>query len=320
MQVKFAFFIFLIAVADIAAAADGKDPSWRQRQLAPFKYEPSIVYKTVGDEKLDLCLFQPQVRKYPQSPVMIFIHGGGWSGGEKYNILIPPHYGTLKTLLENGIACATIEYRLVKRGQRAAFECVSDCLDATRFLIKNAELYGLDPDRIGVWGASAGGHLALMTVLGRRADFPGDSDLSGIDPKFRCVVSYYPLTSFLQPELHRDGLFAKPDSFKHLIGGPLAERRREAEALSPAELLSRDCPPVLLLHGDQDKVLSLAYSTYFEKVAREKGVNVTLITVKNAAHGFSGTNLQPSMAEINRLASDFIIRHLVPDTKGDEGK
>ena len=98
-------------------------------------------------------------------PVMIFTHGGGWGGGNKYKILGAPFIGTLQTLLNNGIACATIDYRLTRLGKSTAYDCVVDCKDAARFLMKNAKKYGLDVHRMGVWGGSAGGHLSLMTAL-----------------------------------------------------------------------------------------------------------------------------------------------------------
>lgn len=298
------------AVAVPAGRAAEPDPAWRAARLAPLRLETGIVFKTGDGQALTLDLYRPTVTRFARAPLMLFTHGGGWTGGSKDNIILPPHYGTLKRLGENGIACASVDYRRVRRGETTAFLCVADCLDAARFLQANAERLGLDPGRFGVWGDSAGGHLALTVALGDQADFPGDEGLKNVVPVFRCVVAYYPLTSFLRPELHQGGMFAKPDSFKHLLGGPLAERQREAIALSPAEHLRRDSPPVLLLHGDQDQILGIGYSRYLLDLGRERGADVSLLEVKNAKHGFSGENLDPAMAEINRLAAEFIVARL----------
>lgn len=311
--------VLLLGMGLASSHADEKSDKkalWRQERISKLKYEDNIVYKTVAGEKLDMYLFLPKVKKYPLMPVMLFTHGGGWSGGDKYKIIDPPTYETLKILGENGIACADIEYRRVKRGKSSAFECVVDCKDAARFLVKNAAKYGFDPDRIGVWGDSAGGHLSLMTALGSNSAFPGDPALSATPfPRFRCVVSYYPLTSFVKPEIHQNDMFAKPNSFSHLIGGPLPDKQRMAELLSPAEQLRADSPPILLIHGDRDKILSLRNSLYMKEMAGKCGAALQLITVRNAAHGFSGKDIEPPLTEINRLAADFMIRHLTAGMK-----
>ena len=120
---------------------------------------------------------------------MLFTHGGGWSSGDVNKIVKPAFIGTLRKLLDSGVMCAAFQYRLT-REESTAVECVEDCKDAAK--------WNLDPDRFGVWGGSAGGHLALMTALANDDLFPGSQDLKTVTPRFRCVVSYYPLTSFVR--------------------------------------------------------------------------------------------------------------------------
>lgn len=313
------FFVILMLFFTVFTVSAGKKPftlqPWQKKKLKELKYE-TVVYKTVGKLKLDMFFIPPTVKKYNKAPLMVFVHGGGWGGGNKYKILIPVFYPSLQMLLKDGIACAVIEYRLVKRGatNASAYECVVDCKDAVRFLIKNADKYGIDPDRIGVWGDSAGGHLCLMTALGDNARFTGDPAFKDIKPKFRCVASYYPLTSFMNPELHKGGIFKKTGSYKHLIGGP-GTFEEQAKALSPTELLKKDSPPILLLHGDKDNILPAAYSIDFFNRGKEVGADVKLLIVKDAKHGFSGKNIKPSMAQINQYAVDYIVSHLT--SKGD---
>lgn len=310
--------IFIMFAVAFSLAADKKTfklKPWAVKKLKQLKYE-AVVYKTVKGKKLDMLFIPPTVKKYDKAPFMVFTHGGGWTGGNKYKILIPVFYPSLQMLLKNGIACAVVEYRLVKRRtpNATAYECVIDCKDAVRFLVKNANKYGIDPDRIGLWGGSAGGHLCLMTALGDNARFTGDPDLKDIKPKFRCVASYYPLTSFMKPELHKGGIFKKTGSFKHLIGGP-GSYEEQARFLSPTELLKPDSPPILLLHGDKDNILPPAYSIDFFKRGKDVGADVKLLIVRNAKHGFSGKNIKPSMAQINKYAVDYIVSHLT--AKGD---
>ncbi len=304
------------AESDRSAQAAREKAEWTARQLAPLNRQAGIVYKEVDGRRLTLDLFLPAEKPAGRMPFMVFIHGGGWSGGEMLGLLIPVFYESLKTILAHGIACATVDYRLVKRGQSTAYECVVDCRDAVRFLCANAERFGLDPDRLGVWGGSAGGHLSLMTALADNTRFPGDPRWAGVVPKFSCVLAYYPLTTFMVPELHQGGLFTKPGSFRHLTGGTLEEAPDRARLFSPAEYLRPDSPEILLLHGDEDTVLPLAYSTYFKQRADELGARVQLLVVKQARHGFSGSAIEPPMAEINRRAAEFIISHLTAAPPG----
>ncbi|NOR75596.1 MAG: prolyl oligopeptidase family serine peptidase [Draconibacterium sp.] len=241
---------------------------------------------------------------------MLYTHGGGWGGGSKYNIFRSGFNGTLKTLLDNGIVCATIEYRLTRVGKSNAYDCVIDCKDAARFLMHNAEKYSLDVNRMGVWGGSAGGHLSLMTALGDNKNFIGDKSLSSYNPKFVCVASYFPLTSFIETEYLKGSNFENPNRFISLLGGLLSDKENIARSLSPVELLKVDSPPILLLHGNKDDVLPIAQSINMVKVAKQVGADIKLLTVENAGHSFSGENISPSIERINQISADFILKEL----------
>ena len=160
-------------------------PTW----FPEFDHTPDIVYKTVGDQKLQLDLLTPKGLKSEAAPLLVYIHGGGWGGGDRYRCSRPDISGVFKRCAAAGILCATIEYRL-NSPKATAFDSATDCKDALRFLVKNAKQYRIDPERIGTIGGSAGGHLSLVTALGDPKDFPGDPALAGFDPKsLRCEVA-----------------------------------------------------------------------------------------------------------------------------------
>jgi len=297
---------FLLFSSVITYAQSSKDIEL----LKQFNHQKNIVYKIVGGDTLDMIIFFPNDKKEPKMPVMLYTHGGGWGGGHKLNIMGAPFLGTLKTLLNNGIACATIEYRLTRVGISTAVDCVSDCKDAARFLMKNAGKYGFDVDRMGVWGGSAGGHLSLMTALADNNEFKGDESLRNYSPKFLCVASYYPLTSFVNPEFLVGSNFEKPERFIPILGGLLSDKQDIARKLSPVEWIGKNSPPILLLHGEQDKVLPIQQSIYLEEVGKSKGADIQLLRVKNADHSFNGENISPSMDDINKKAAEFIIEKL----------
>ncbi len=300
-----------MAVGIVAGVVSAQKPA-EQEKLDTFKHQKDIVYKTVDGRKLDMIFFEPQnVKPGQKTPWMLYTHGGGWRGGNEYAVLKAPFLETLSALTENGVAVFSIEYRLTRDGI-TAYDSVVDCKDAARFLLKNADKLNLDTQRYGVWGGSAGGHLSLMTALGKDKDFKGDEALAGTPLAFKCVASYFPLTTLVNRDVLIGSKFEDPEALRHVLNGLFSEKPELARLLSPTEYLSKVTPPILLLHGDKDPILDIKNSTYMMEVAKAKGADVQLFTVKNAGHSFSGKNISPSMAEINQAAARFILSHLKP--------
>ncbi len=298
-----------------SAAPKGKEKrSAAPRLPADLKIDPSIVFKQVGDQKLDLMLFRPLEKKFEKSPLVVYIHGGGWGGGDKYKALRPDLVKVFRSLTEQGITCASIEYRLAdgKEHSATAYESAADCKDAVRFLVKHAQEYGIDPERIGTFGSSAGGHLTLVTALGEDSQYPCDPALDGPAGKIRCVAAYYPLVSFVDPEMMKGSNFERPRRLIPLLGGPLEEKQDIAKKLSPVLLLRPDSPAIFLAHGDADVVLNYRNSIALRDAAQAKNIPVECIISKGAGHGFGGENISPSSEEIQRQTVAFFIKHLVP--------
>jgi len=273
-------------------------------------YTKNVVYKEVDGQKITMDVFYPKTENMSKkNPWMVFVHGGGWAGGSKDNIFRKAYIETLKTLLKNGVVCFSIEYRRAK-APFTTYESVIDCKDATKFLLKNAKKYKLDKKKYGIWGGSAGGHLSLVTALVPDSYFPGDKQLSKIHPKYKCVASYFPFTSCLNPDLRPASIFEDEKLFIRLLGGTLEEKPELARLLSPTEFLKENSPSILLLHGDKDATLPIINSQYMMKVAKEKNADVKLLTIKNAGHSFSGNHISPSFTELSDYASDFILSHL----------
>lgn len=278
-----------------------------EKILEQFKYQ-TLIYKTVNGENLEMIIFMPKVKKYAKTPVMLYTHGGGWKQGDRFNVLRPNYLETLKILNDNGIACASVEYRLLRPGISNIVDCLVDCKDAGRFLVKNAALYQLDPSKVGAWGGSAGGQLSLMTALGNPKDFPGEPALSGFDPVYKCVASYFPATSFLNPDLT---LKANSGTYEKLFGDLPANYKNMPRLLSPVEYLKKNTLPILLLHGDEDRLVSVKHSLYMVEAAKKVGAPVQMITVKGGGHNFKGDNIQPNMSQINAASAKFIMTHLL---------
>lgn len=278
--------------------------------LEQFPNKETVIYKVIEGDTLDMLLFFPKQQVKKKTPVVLYTHGGGWEGGDKYKVFREPFLSALKQILNQGVACATIEYRLTREEISTAFDCVVDCKDAARFLMKNSEEFNIDVNRMGVWGGSAGGHLALMTGLASNDLFVGEPELKRYDPFFKCIVSFYPMVIFTKPELNEGSNFSKPSRFIPMLGGLLKENMELARKLSPVEHLHKSSPATLLVHGNQDNILPVAQSHYFMEIAEKKKSNVKYIEVKGAKHNFSGNDISPTMEEINNTTAAFIIKHL----------
>ena len=112
-----------------------------------FNHTPNLVYKTVGDQKLQLDLLTPKGLQSETAPLLLYIHGGGWGGGDRYRCARPDISGVFKRCAAAGILCATLEYRL-NSSKATAFDSATDCKDALRFLVKHAKTHRIDPECI----------------------------------------------------------------------------------------------------------------------------------------------------------------------------
>lgn len=301
--------IILVLFLTIQSFVFGQEQTY-QEVLETFNYKKDVIYKVVDGVNLEMDIYYPVSDKVKnKNPWMLHVHGGGWAGGDRYKVFRKSFLGTLKSLLAEGVVCVTIEYRRA-RGGTTAYDAVVDAKDAARYLLKNAKLYKLDKKHYGVWGGSAGGHLSLLTALGKNSDFKGDTQLLGYNPKFKCVASYFPATSLVNPELVPGSLFEKQESYNRILGDSLSNKPELAKLLSPTEQLKKNSPPILLIHGENDTVLPIINSTFMMEVAKEKNADVELLIIKNAGHSFSGSNISPSFEALNQYATNFILSHL----------
>jgi len=258
-----------------------------------------MAYVPHGHERQKLDLYLP--KDGTNLPLIINIHGGAFRAGSK-------EQGVPLSYLQQGYAVASINYRL---SQHARFPAqIEDCKAAVRWLRAHAREYRLNPNRFAAWGASAGGHLAAMlgtTSDTREFDMGSDSDQSS---RVQAVVDYFGPTDFLQMDAHRlpDGMtHDAPDSPEsQLIGGPIQQNKDKTAKANPITHVTKNAPPFLICHGDQDPLVPHHQSELLEAALRKAGVPVTFYTVKGAGHG-GFTN--PKVAEMTR---EFLAAHLKP--------
>jgi len=250
-----------------------------------FVANRDLEYAKIGDKSLLLDIYTPKQSDLSR-PLIVWIHGGGWQNGSKDRC-------PALRFLDQGFVIASINYRL---SHEAIFPAqIEDCKAAIRWLRENAKTYHIDPERVGVWGSSAGGHLvALLGTSGDVEDLEGTADKSKHSSRVQAVCDFFGPTDLLQMDAH--ALASAP--FKHdapdspeakLIGGPIQEHKKEADRANPIKYVSADDPPFLIVHGEQDPLVPIHQSRILHDALRTAGVEVKFHTVKGAEHGFGRT-------------------------------
>jgi acetyl esterase/lipase len=269
------------------------------RQGAPDLPEGTQVvrdqaYVANGHERQRLDLYTPAGGT--RLPLIVWVHGGAWLGGSKDR-------SPALSFLKEGYAVASINYRL---SQHATFPAqIEDCKAAIRWLRANAGKYGIDPERIGVWGSSAGGH--LVALLGSAGDVKtfDQGDNLGVSSRVQAVCDFFGPSDFLQiGKMPSDINHDAPDSPEaRLIGGAVHENKEKAERANPITYVTRDDPPFLILHGDKDRTVPINQSELLHGALKKAGVNSTFHVVEGAGHGFGGP-------EIQAMVRAFFEKHL----------
>lgn len=256
------------------------------------RVERDVEYNRTGDTALLMDMYFPGKSEAPV-PAVVYIHGGGWYSGDKTGetgkYFIPG-------LVARGYLVAAINYRLAPCCRFPAQ--IEDVKAAVRFLRTNAVVYGIDPEHIGVWGDSAGGHLAAL--LGVTCGREGNAD------SVQAVADMYgpaDLTAYYKNDNspHIEHVFGVSDCFCETI-----------IQASPLTHVSSDAPPFLIIHGDKDEVVSPGQSQALYDRLASAGVPARLVVVRNAGHLFSpiGGPISPDREEIADLMADFFDEYL----------
>lgn len=286
-----------------ASRPAGNSDRAKRIQLPPgTKALRDVEYARVGDKSIKLDLYLPEKVKRLM-PVIVWIHGGAWEAGSKNGCPF-----VAKTA--EGYAVVSIDYRL---SDVAIFPAqIHDCKAAIRWVRANAAQYGFDPDRIGVAGSSAGGHLvALLGTSGGVKELEGDvgGNLQ-YSSKVQAVVDFCGPADFTGvAPLSNDAEHRESPVLLKLFGGPLHENKEKARLASPLAFVSKDDPPILIVHGDQDKVVPVKQSVVFADKLKRAGVDVTLHVAKGASHGVMNAGTIP-------MASAFLDEYLMPSAVG----
>jgi acetyl esterase/lipase len=248
-----------------------------------------LQYVNGGHDRNKLDLYLPEKADHPL-PLIVWIHGGGWQAGSKERCPGVP-------LTAKGYAVASLNYRF---SQDAIFPAqIEDCKAAIRWLRAHAKKYDLDPDHIGVWGGSAGGHLvALLGTTGAVKELEGSGGNLEQSSRVQAVIDWYGPANLLT--------IGPKSTRSQLIGGDPQENKEKAAKASPVTYVSRDAAPFLIMHGDKDDTVPISQSEELAEALRKVGAEVTLVVVPGASHG----GRQFTDPENMKRIEDFFNKHL----------
>ena len=244
----------------------------------------------------------------PPVPVVVWIHGGGWANGDK-----SPSPQFLQ-LLPHGFAVVSINYRL--SGQAPFPAQIHDCKGAIRWIRAHAKEYNLDPDRIGVWGVSAGGHLAaLLGTSGDAKEIEGNVGGNlGVSSRVQAVSEYAGPTDLGQ--VYAQGA-NEPTFMNNVVlrgyyenllgGGPVETHPDLIRMANPITYIRADGPPFQIFHGDKDVMVPVGQGQLLAEALTAKGISCDYTPLVGMGHGFGQRQYLATIA--------FFEKHLKPSAK-----
>lgn len=287
-MIRLLLLLLLPAVLLQNGALRGQEP--------PAEEIIEINADVVYGHKLGLALTYDMLRptKRPNGAAVLFMVSGGWK-----STWSPPESAVqqFQFLLEQGFTMI-----LVRHGSSPRFtvpECVADVRRAVRHVRANAKRWAIDPNRLGVYGGSAGGHLSLMLGTGADEGNPKAEDpLLRVSNRVAAVVALFPPTDLAPYVIPASGF---PERFP-----ALKFDTKLADAHSPLKLVSSDDAPSLMIHGDKDKLVPLEHSQKIHAAFQAKKVASRLLVIKDAAHGFrDADNTRAQQATV-----DWFVKYL----------
>lgn len=292
------FISILLACATVVTAQESGSRDYQRIE--------DVIYGRKFGTALTLDVFRP---KNSNGAGIAFMVSGGWFSAHEA-IRAP----WMEAFLDRGYTVFAVVH-----GSQPKFtitEIEQDIHRAVRFIRHNAGKYGVDPDKIGISGGSAGGHLSLtMGVKGAAGKADAKDPVDRESSAVQCVACFYPPTDFLnygQPGEDAVGVGVLKN-FKPAFGSQADTpegRQKLGREISPIYFVSSNTPPVLIIHGDADKLVPIYQAEQFIKRCQEAGVPAKLVVREGKQHGWAGLDKDLS------IFADWFDEHLLGKKPG----
>ena len=280
LSALWACMILFCVGATPTVAQQNETANWAATVQNEFRIIPNITYRQANGVELKIDVYQSRNQNRP-APTFVYYHGGGWVGGSKETNVL-----RLIPYLQKGWSAVNVQYRLGNVSLAPA--AVEDSLCALRWVGRNAEQYGFDPERIVVSGNSAGGHLALTTGITPTEAELDRQCLGAETPKVAAVVNWYGITDV-------GDLLDGPNQKSYAVRwlGAQPNRAEIAKRVSPLSYIRENLPPIISIHGDADPVVPYDHAVKLHQKLNQVEVINELVTVPNGLHGgFPATEMK----------------------------
>jgi len=294
-------FRIVAALVGLALLAASGCSGTAKQEPEPVEYQIKstydVEYGRVGDRPLLLHIVEPDPTPKKPMPALVYLHGGGWMAERS-------KYSPNQQLAKYGYFTVTVDYRLT---DEAIFPAqIQDAKAAVRWLRANAKQYHIDPNRIGAWGHSSGGHLAaLLGTSGDVEDLEGDGGSKGNSSRVQAVVNLAGVIDLLKQPWPQD---RADTAAGRLVGGPVKDRLDVVKRTNPITYITRDDPPVLTIHGAEDEAVPLAQSEGLHEALQKAGVSSELVVLPGFGHSVASIGGVPTAVE--KQVVPFFDKHL----------
>ena len=281
---RFALVIYL-CMAALNCHAFGQKQDSANKPPSTLEGATTAIYKTIGDVRLPLYIFQLTGNKPENNrPAILFFFGGGWVNGNIKQF--QPH---AQHFASRGMVAVLVDYRVKSRHGTTPFEAIADGKSAIRWVRAHAKELGVDPNRIAAAGGSAGGHVTASAATLTGFDESGeDRRISSIP---NALVLFNPVV----------------DTTASGYGAQAFGTR--AEEASPLHHITRGTPPTIIFHGTADKVVPFSNATAFCVKMKKAGNVCQLVPFEGKGHGFFNVNKQDDQSQLDTLqqADAFLV-------------
>ncbi len=277
------FFSFLISVVFVACQKETSDTFQNAEKTIL-----NVSYGADTAQRMDVYL--PADRTTTNTKVLVLIHGGAWSTGDKteFNEYIP----VLKQRLP-GYAFFNINYRLGEFPSTNPFPTQEgDVKTAFEAIVAKAEEYGFNKEKLAVLGASAGAHLALLQSYKNNS------------PRVKALVNMFGPTDMVALYNNLTTPFERT-VLQSLLGGTPVTNAAMYQGSSPINFVSAQSPPTLIFHGELDPLVPISQSIALKEKLQQANVPVQMVTYPNEGHGWTGDNLTDSYNRISTFLNTY---------------
>jgi acetyl esterase/lipase len=275
-----------------------------QRNLPPV--EKNVSYGAAQGEPLLLDVIR--IPATGLRPAIVFVHGGGWHSGDKKDFR-----ALAQGFAQRGYVCFSLNYRLVNDTDHHFPAQLDDVQRAVRWIRANAARYGVDPNRIGAIGASAGGQLvALLGTLDTRDNQP--PELSQYSSRVQCVVDMYGPVDLTSKFPSDPGNV--PEGIRRLMDGTPRDKPQLYQLASPLFHVDHATVPFLIFQGAIDPLVPVNQSRRLADALKKNGVPVTYVEFPDEGHGFEKRADREKFVAMTSQFVDSCLKGPAPESSG----